>query len=250
MPRVIKFPPAEDARDAQSWAAFAAEDAAVRVPSALEARVLRAAQQALAEQRRAEIERRRRVWHAAGAAVAAGILAAAAWSLAPASTSTSAPRAADGAPPAPAPAPIVEIQKGRGGRVPMTNVEAGRMLGTLPRAALVSRPLFDPSDVGLVRAPMALRSKSFGAAPIAHATSGAQMAEGASAPPPDALPVVLPSATQAVTPPVVEPATAAQSSRGFRGIDPATGKPAEPAYRLERAPDETAPPPPPPKERR
>ena len=50
--------------------------------------------------------------------------------------------------------------------VPMTNIEAGRVLG-MPPARLASRPLFDPIDgVGPVRAPGALRARSFGAAVV------------------------------------------------------------------------------------
>lgn len=243
MPRLIPFPPAEDARDArdaQAWAAFAAEDAAVRVPPALEARVLRAAQQALAERRRAEIDRRRRVWHAVAAAVAASVLAAAAWSLSPASTP--APQeAAIAAPAAAAPAPAGPAPNGHGGRVPMTNVEAGRVIDTLPGGTLAARPLFDPSYDAPARAPEAPHARWFSAAPIAHATSGAQMAQSAAAPP--AL-EAQPATPLPAIPGAADPAHTALSARGFRGMfDPAAAKPdpAEESYRLEIATPAPAP---------
>lgn len=239
MPRVIPFPPAEDARDGQAWAAFAAEDAAVRVPAALEARVMRAAQQALAEQRRADIERQRRVWHAAGAAVAASVLAAAAWSLAPASTPV--PHETAIAAPAAAPAPVGPALKGRGGRVPMTNVEAGRVIDALPHATLAARPLFDPSNDAPARAPEAPHARWFSAGPIAHATSGGQMAQTAPAPP--AL-EAQPAAPLSATPGAADPAHTALSARGFRGMfDPDVEQPdpADAGYRLELA--HPAPPP-------
>lgn len=244
MPRVIPFPPAEDARDAQAWAAFATEDAAVRVPPALEARVMRAAQQALAERRRAEIEKRRRVCHAAVAAVAASVLAAAAWSLVPASTP--APHeAAIAAPSATPSAPAAPVENGHGRRVPMTNVEAGRVLSGLPQSTLASRPLFDPANEAPARAPEAPHPHWFDVAPIAHATSGAQMAEAAPAVrSQDAIAAPLPAS------PPAAPVQTALSSRGFHGVfDPAAAKDdqAEDVYRLDLANPAPVPKPEPPK---
>ena len=110
MPRVIPFPPAdparpgdpfgaEDVRLGQAWTAFAADDAKASAPAGLEGRVMRAAQAALVEKRRAEAERRRHHWFAGLSALAASVLAATAWWLAgaravipsaPASTPTAA----------------------------------------------------------------------------------------------------------------------------------------------------------------
>ena len=232
MPRVIPFPPAGDARDAQAWTAFAAEDAAVRVPAALEARVMRAAQRALAERRRAEIDRRRRVCLGAAASIAAGLVVAAGWSLAP--RATPAPRAAAAAPPAavtPAPS-IVPAANGGSRRVPMTNVEAGRVLGPIPPPSLAARPLFDLVPENVVRAPIAPRARSFGSEPIVPAATEAQIADAAPSTP-------MPAMTPGLHPPAVAaPATTALSSRGFRGVfDRSQPAPVdgEPGYRLELA---------------
>jgi hypothetical protein len=241
MPRVIPFPPVEDARDAQAWSAFAAEDAAARAPAALEARVMRAAQRAVAERRRAEIDCRRRLWLGAAAAIAAGLVAAAGWSLAPRATPV--PHAAAAAPPAavtPAPS-IVPVAKGGRGRVPMTNVEAGRVLGPVPPPALVTRSLFDLVAESAVRAPIAPRPRSFGSEPSAPALTEAQIADAAP-------PAPVPEMTPGLHPPVVPaPAATALSSRGFRGVfdrsQPGTAD-GEPGYRLELAtPLPVAPPP-------
>ena len=87
MPRVIQFPPHDPSRPdegrlGQAWAAFAAEDAKASAPASLEARVMRAAQAALIEKQRAEIDRRRHHWLAGLSAIAASVLAASAWWLA------------------------------------------------------------------------------------------------------------------------------------------------------------------------
>ena len=73
----------DDVRSARAWAAFVADDAAASAPPALEARIMRAAQAALAQKQRDDAERRRRQWIAGCTAIAASLLAAAAWSLAP-----------------------------------------------------------------------------------------------------------------------------------------------------------------------
>ena len=73
----------DDVHSARAWAAFVADDAAAAAPPSLEARVLRAAQAALAQKQRADAERARRRWFAGVSAIAASLLAAAAWSLGP-----------------------------------------------------------------------------------------------------------------------------------------------------------------------
>ena len=238
MPGMTPLRP-DDVHSARAWAAFVADDAAAAAPSSLEARVLRAAQAALMEKQRADAERARRRWFAGISAIAASLLAAAAWSLAPggaialrtpttpepsripessrtpASPAASSAQAADDAPP--------------GRPVPMTNIEAGRVLGTpLPR--LASRPLFDPGDgAGLVQAPGALRMRSFGAAvaePMAVAkTHGAPNAPS--------------STSEAPAPPgaLAGSATEAWSLRAKPVFDPDAVEtaPALPVYRLDHA---------------
>jgi hypothetical protein len=149
MPRLITDH--EDARIARAWAAFAREDAAASAPARLEARVLRAARTAIAERRREEAERQRRRWFAGTSAIAAGMLAAAAWHLSvvapPPVTSLPSPAVATAT--APAAVGSTSAPAGRS-PAPMTNVEAGRMLATPPRAPLAARPLFDVADSGVV----------------------------------------------------------------------------------------------------
>ena len=82
MPGMTPLRP-DDVHSARAWAAFVADDAAAAAPPSLEARVLRAAQAALAQKQRADAERARRRWFAGISAIAASLLAAAAWSLAP-----------------------------------------------------------------------------------------------------------------------------------------------------------------------
>ena len=82
MPGMTPLRP-DDVHSARAWAAFVADDAAAAAPPSLEARVLRAAQAALAQKQRADAERARRRWFAGVSAIAASLLAAAAWSLAP-----------------------------------------------------------------------------------------------------------------------------------------------------------------------
>ena len=171
MPRLISDHH-EDARIARAWAAFAREDAAARAPAGLEARVLQAARTAIAERRRADAERQRRRWIAGTSAIAASLLAAAAWSL----SVRTPPAVADGeaaaraavpsavaATPAAAPAPASPAPG-----APMTNVEAGRILATPPHALLASRPLFDAADTGVVGIRGVPRARAFHA-PIVEA---------------------------------------------------------------------------------
>ena len=73
----------DDKHSARAWAAFVADDKAAAAPPSLEARVLLAAHAALAQQQRVDAERVRRRWFAGISAIAASLLAAAAWSLAP-----------------------------------------------------------------------------------------------------------------------------------------------------------------------
>ena len=82
MPGMTPLRP-DDVHSARAWAAFVADDAAAAAPASLEARVMRAAQAALAQKQRADAERARRRWFAGISAIAASLLAAAAWSLAP-----------------------------------------------------------------------------------------------------------------------------------------------------------------------
>ncbi len=195
MPGVTPLRP-DDVRSARAWAAFVADDAAAGAPPSLEARVMRAAQAAMAQQRqeRAEAERAHRHWFGAITAIAASLLAAAAWSLAPGGLAPSrvvappdAPRA--GATPAPAAAtvssqssaPMIDEPAGR--PVPMTNIEAGRVLATPPASLLASRPLFDPADgVGPVRAPGTVRGKSYGAPTVEPAFTNGRPTHSIAAP--------------------------------------------------------------------
>ena len=61
MPGVTPLRP-DDVQSARAWAAFVAEDAGASAPPSLEARVLRAAHAAIAQKRRDEAERKRRQW--------------------------------------------------------------------------------------------------------------------------------------------------------------------------------------------
>jgi len=250
MPGMTPLRP-DDVHSARAWAAFVADDAAAAAPSSLEARVLRAAQAALMEKQRADAERARRRWFAGISAIAASLLAAAAWSLAPGRSI--APRALESpstlessrTPESPAASSAQAADDAPPGRpVPMTNIEAGRVLGTpLPR--LASRPLFDPSDgAGLVQAPGAVRMRSFGATvaePVAVAkTHGAPNAPAsASEAPagPGALAGSAPEAWSLRAKPVFDP-------------DAVETAPALPVYRLDHATPVPAPredPPAPPK---
>ena len=252
MPRVIRFPPADpcpstdEARFAQAWTAFAADDAKASAPAGLEARVILAAQAALSDQRRSEVERHRHHWLAGLSALAASLLAASAWWLGGGQTE---------APVTPPAAAVVETANAvavsvsapaPGGRrasapVPMTNVEAGRVIDGSP-LMLAARPLLDAADNGLVRAAIVPRAKSFlapvvVAAPIPLRASNtpagsAQPEERAASPGPLG---VAPPAGTATAPDV-------WTSRGFQGVfDPTSAQhpPTPPA------PKEEPPPPPP-----
>ena len=128
----------DDVHSARAWAAFVADDAADAAPPSLEARVLRAAQAALAQKQRVDAERARRRWFAGVSAIAASLLAAAAWSLAPGGLTTSrvmAPADASRAETTPessaastTPESSAQTADEPPGRpVPMTNIEAGRV---------------------------------------------------------------------------------------------------------------------------
>ena len=254
MPRVIQFPPHDpgqpDAgRLGQAWAAFAAEDAQASAPASLEARVLRAAQAALIEQRRAEAERRRHHWLAGLSALAASVLAATAWWLAGSQTIALRdpdPGAAPATPAASAPADSTAdvVSAGGSGPVPMTNVEAGRVLENGPRM-LAARPLLDAADTGLVRAAAVPRAKSFMAplvVPTAIPLSAANVPAGET------------SSDEATAEPGPYAVTAPDekkaghevwTSRGFQGVfDPSSGQHA-PAPPPQKKKDEPTPPPPP-----
>jgi hypothetical protein len=243
MPGMTPLRP-DDVHSARAWAAFVADDAAATAPPSLEARVLRAAQAALAQKQRADAERARRRWFAGISALAASLLAAAAWSLAPGGSTASrnlAPADASRAETTPESSAASAIPESRahdadappGRPVPMTNIEAGRVLGT-PPARLASRPLFDPLDgVGPVRAPAALRARSFDAAAVEPAAVARTHAPRVPSPP---------AAYQGVTPPAVPGALAgsaaeAWSLRAKPVFDPdaVETKPPLPVYRLDHA---------------
>ena len=242
MPGMTPLRP-DDVHSARAWAAFVADDAAAAAPSSLEARVLRAAQAAVAQKQRVDAERARRRWLAGISAIAASLLAAAAWSLAPGGQTalrtnepTSPPadalRAATVQEPSAAP-----DNEPPGRPVPMTNIEAGRMLET-PPTRLAARPLFDPLDGGgPVRAPGALRATSFGAAVVEPKALARTHATASS-----------PSPAHEVVPPVTPGALAgsapeAWSLRAKPTFDPDAVEttPPPPVYRLEHATPGTTP---------
>ncbi len=244
MPGMTPLRP-DDVHSARAWAAFVAADAATAAPPSLDARVLLAAQAALRQKQRADVEQTRRRWCAGLSALAASLLAAAAWSLAPPSAAVP-----SGAPPA-APAAVAAASRSvsvpypderarpdepAGRPVPMTNIEAGRVLASPPQRLLASRPLFDPADGRRpVSTPGRPRARAFGAPvvePVAAARRpAASVLRAATAPATDAQPLAAAPAA------VAGPAPEAWSSRGTRPIfdpDSAEFAPAEPTFRLER----------------
>jgi hypothetical protein len=242
MPRLT--PPDDDPRLGRAWTAFVADDAAARPPAGLEARVLRAAQAARAEQRRTDADRRRHHWMAGVATLAASALAAAAWSLiphdAPAPTVAAPTVAATPQAATPVAAATDGRRAGRSRPMPMTNVEAGRVLASVPEHALAARPILQPIDA-LVATPGAPRAKSFYApAPAAKANPVApQLAQVPAAVAPDtpAQPGALPGPLGVMP---TRPAPEVWSSRGFQGVfDPAA--PPAPGYRLDLATPAPAP---------
>lgn len=227
----------DDVHNARAWAAFVADDAAASAPPALEARVLLAAQAALAQRQRSEVDQARRRWFAGLSALAAGLLAAAAWSLAPPAVLAPPDTAAGGrqVETALAPAvPVPDADEPAGRPVPMTNIEAGRVLASPPHRLLASRPLFDAVEgSGPVGTPGRLRVKAFGAPPIepVAAARGYATATPATAP-------VTSAGEPLATGPAALAGTApeAWSSRGARPIfDPQSAEfaPADPTFRLE-----------------
>ena len=262
----------DDVRSARAWAAFVADDAAASAPPALEARIMRAAQAALAQKQRDDAERRRRQWIAGCTAIAASLLAAAAWSLAPhGSTAAVTPSALPTATtPASGGGPSSNVPSIAGstpgawtsGRSPsdeepgrpvaMTNVEAGRVLATPPRAPLASRPLFDPADgAGPVDAPARLRARSL-AATVEPAFANGRPKHSIPDPAIPALAAAPTAPPGPLAPPAAVTSPEVWSARSFDGVfDPEPGKKAAPPpIRL----DHTAPlptpredPPPPPK---
>jgi hypothetical protein len=250
MPRVIQFPHDPGRPDeghlGQAWAAFAAEDATASAPPELEARVLRAAQAAVIAKRRAEAERRRSHWFAGLSALAASVLAAAAWwlagshavvrnvpELAAAGTEPTAVTASE--------APTSNIGSHVSRPVPMTNVEAGRVLDGGPRL-LAARPLLDGADAGLIRAATVPRARSFSAPTIVPA---AIPLSAANAPAPQAGPegaAADPGPYSVTAPDAKKTGPEAWTSRGNGVFDPTSGQhaPAPPPQKK----DETTPPPP------
>jgi hypothetical protein len=213
--------------------------------------VLRAAQAAIAQKRRDEAERKRRQWFCGLGAMAASLLAAAAWSLAPrpATTPESIPgpapisvaaHTATASGPQGSPTPESDLPQKP---LPMTNVEAGRVLATPPQALLAARPLFDAIDgSGPVRAPGGPRPKSFGAPvvePVAVARGHAAPTAIPNAPAGAAEPLPLAIAPAALAGSAPE----AWSSRGAKPVfDPEAAEiaPPPPVFRL----DQTTPVPP------
>jgi hypothetical protein len=233
MPGMTPLRP-DDAHSARAWAAFVADDAAAAAPPSLEARVLRAAQAALAQKRRADAERTRRRWFAGVSAIAASLLAAAAWSLSPGARvlvpaggarAETTPESSASTTPASS-AQAADEPPGR--PVPMTNIEAGRVLRP---ARLASRPLFDPLDgVGPVRAPGTLRGNAFGAAVVEPAAVARTHAAPIASPPPSVTPPAGPGALAGAAP-------EAWSLRARPVFDPDAVEtaPPLPVYRLEHA---------------
>jgi hypothetical protein len=252
----------DEVRSARAWAAFVADDATATPRPSLEARVLRAAHAALAQKQRDDAERRRRHWFAGCTAIAASLLAAAAWSLAPrAHTSAdsaatpagvSAPQSVAAASteirPAAAPSaatrtagmpPAIaahEFVNGPQRPLPMTNVEAGRVLGTPPRL-LASRPIFDPMDgASPIAAPGQLRARSFSAPTVEPTFAHGRPTHSI---PATSAPVPALAAAPVVTPSPLDPTAGPQvwSSRGFDGVfDPESkDKPFPPPIRLDQA---------------
>jgi hypothetical protein len=260
MPGMTPIRP-DDVHSARAWAAFVTDDKAAAAPPSLEARVLLAAHAALTQKQRVDAERVRRRWFAGVSAIAASLLAAAAWSLAPggmtASRGPSAPRGADAPPAVTAPessaaaatpessAPAIDEPPGR--PIPMTNIEAGRVLGT-PPMRLASRPLFHVLDgVGPIGAPGALRAKSFGA-PIVEPVAAARTHTTPAASPPPAHEATAPVGPGALAGSAPE----AWSLRAKPVFDPDAVETAPPpaVYRLDHATPAAAPredPPAPPK---
>lgn len=256
MPGMTPLRP-DDVRSARAWAAFVADDAAASAPASLEARVMRAAQAALAQQQRDDAERRRRQWFAGCTALAASLLAAAAWSLAPhgptTHTTPTTPASLATTPQSRAVQPnemasraVTPLEsstsgtpesEGPGRPLPMTNVEAGRVLATPPHARLASRPLFDPADgAGAVDAPGRLRAKSFGAPTVEPAFTNGRPTHTIAEPTVPALAAVPPAPPSLLAPAAVT-APEVWSSRSFDGVfDPEAGqKPLAAPARLDKA---------------
>jgi hypothetical protein len=126
--------------------------------------------------------------------------------------------------------------------VAMTNVEAGRVLATPPRALLASRPLFDSADgAGPVDAPARVRARSL-AATVEPAFTNGRPKHSIPDPAAPALAAAPPMAPAPLAPPAATTSPAVWSSRSFDGVfDPGAGqKPVPPPIRL----DHTAPAPP------
>jgi hypothetical protein len=246
MPGMTPLRP-DDVHSARAWAAFVAEDAADGAPRSLEARVMRAAQQALAQKQRAETELAHRRWFAGLSAIAASLLAAAAWSLAPGgltASRTGTPAAAPGGT-APLSTPEssaagativsspIDLAEPPGPPVPMTNIEGGRVLRTPLPARLASRPLFDPvAGVGPVSAPGALRPRSFGAVSV-EPIAVSRHAPAIATRPPAQEPAAAPSAPDALA--GSAPETWSLRAKPVFDPDAVETAPPPPVYRLDHA---------------
>jgi Meckel syndrome type 1 protein len=255
----------DEVRSARAWAAFVADDATATPRPSLEARVLRAAHAAMAQKQRDDAERRRRQWFAGCTALAASVLAASAWSLAPHGPITAAATTPD-SPTATRPESSVvrshdtgsigatspesstpstpELGEAPGRPVAMTNVEAGRVLASPPRRLLASRPLFDPADgASPVDAPARLRAKSFGAPTVEPAFTNGRPKHSIPDPTTPALAAAPPLPRSALAPAVAATSSEVWSSRSFDGVfDPEAGKkPVPPPIRLDQAAPKPAP---------
>jgi hypothetical protein len=124
--------------------------------------------------------------------------------------------------------------------VPMTNIEAGRVLRTPLPARLASRPLFDPAaGVGPVSAPGALQAKSFGAAAAEPIAVARTRAPAIASRPPAQEPAAAPSAPGALAGSAPEK----WSLRAKPVFDPDAVEtaPPPPVYRLDHATPAAAP---------
>jgi hypothetical protein len=119
----------------------------------------------------------------------------------------------------------------------MTNVEAGRVLATVPHARLASRPLFDPADgVGPIAAPGRVRAKSFAAPTVEPTFTKKRPTHSIAEPGAPALAAAPPTASP-LGPTAVATAPDVWSSRGFNGVfEPETAEtPVPPPVRLDQA---------------
>ena len=201
-----------------------------------------------ARERRADVERRRHHWLAGLSALAASVLAAAAWWLAGSRTVArnepdpgrgTRDRAAS-APQDPADSVVTS-----GGSVPraMTNVEAGRVLPNGPRM-LAARPLLDAIETGLVRAATVPRAKSFAAPLVVPAAIRLNAANVPAATAPSDEATTDPGPYGVTSPDQKKAGHEVWTSRGFQGVfNPGSARRARPRRRRRRRTNRAPPPP-------